>query len=114
MRDALGRFVKGNVPVNTFRGGRYEDSDGYDRLRVRDDRRGGLNYEAEEDVDALELGRGEAVHRMLDPDELARAMGFPRRYKFRGNKTERTRMVGNAVAVNTARALVRALMEVPA
>lgn len=62
----------------------------------------GLTLEDLEGVDIL--------FRMLEPDELARAMGFPRRYRFTGNKTQRTRMVGNAVEVKTARALVEALM----
>jgi DNA (cytosine-5)-methyltransferase 1 len=51
--------------------------------------------------------------RMLEPHELARAMGFSdaeTEYEFVGNKTEVTRMIGNAVAVHTATALVYALM----
>lgn len=52
------------------------------------------------------------LFRMLDPDELAGAMGFPERYRFLGNKTEKTRMIGNAVEVKTARALITSLMEV--
>lgn len=55
-----------------------------------------------EDVDIL--------FRMLEPDELAAAMGFPAHYRWPGNKTQRTRQVGNAVAVGVARALVTALM----
>ncbi|HZT90358.1 MAG TPA: DNA cytosine methyltransferase [Stellaceae bacterium] len=51
--------------------------------------------------------------RMLQPHELAAAMGFSdadREYEFQGNKTEVTRQIGNAVPVNTATALVTALM----
>lgn len=50
------------------------------------------------------------LFRMLEPQELARAMGFPERYRIEGTKEERTRMVGNAVPVNTARALVAAIV----
>lgn len=55
------------------------------------------------------------LFRMLQPDELAAAMGFSdalRRYKFAGTKTDITRQIGNAVSVRTAEALVGALMEV--
>lgn len=51
--------------------------------------------------------------RMLEPYELARAMGFSDdevEYEFAGTKTEITRQIGNAVPVNTACALVSALM----
>lgn len=49
--------------------------------------------------------RLDVFFRMLAPDELAGAMGFPASYVFRGNRTETVRMIGNAVAVGTARAL---------
>jgi len=52
--------------------------------------------------------------RMLEPEELARAMGFSdaeTAYEFAGNKTEITKQIGNAVAVNLAAALVGALMQ---
>jgi DNA (cytosine-5)-methyltransferase 1 len=51
--------------------------------------------------------------RMLDPKELARAMGFSEgeiEYEFVGTKTEITKQIGNAVPVNTACALVTAIM----
>lgn len=51
--------------------------------------------------------------RMLQPHELAAAMGFSdddQAYEFRGTKTQVTKMIGNAVPVNTATALVSALM----
>jgi DNA (cytosine-5)-methyltransferase 1 len=52
-------------------------------------------------------------YRMLEPKELARAMGFSdaeTAYEFAGNKTEITKQIGNAVPVNLAAALVGALM----
>ena len=50
-------------------------------------------------------------YRMLQPRELAAAMGFPEDYEFAGNKTEVTAQIGNAVPVNLARALVGELLE---
>lgn len=53
------------------------------------------------------------LFRMLDWPELARAMGFSDaeiQYEFAGNKAEITRQIGNAVEVNTAEALVHAVM----
>lgn len=51
--------------------------------------------------------------RMLSNRELARAMGFDDDavYEFTGNAGEVTKQIGNAVAVNTAAALVRAVLE---
>lgn len=43
--------------------------------------------------------------RMLQPHELAAAQGFPDGYRFAGNKGDQVRQIGNAVPVNTARAL---------
>ena len=48
--------------------------------------------------------------RMLQPHELAGAMGFPRSYKFCGTKTEITRQIGNAVVVHIAKALCGSLL----
>ncbi len=48
--------------------------------------------------------------RMLQPHELAAAMGFDG-YKFAGTKTEQVRQIGNAVAVRTAEALCGAMMD---
>ena len=51
--------------------------------------------------------------RMLQNDELARAMGFDdeeTRYEFHGNVGEVTKQIGNAVPVNLAAALVRATL----
>lgn len=52
--------------------------------------------------------------RMLQPHELAAAMGFnsaEARYEFVGTKTDQIKQIGNAVPVNTASALVGALFE---
>lgn len=48
--------------------------------------------------------------RMLRPPELARAMGFEN-YMFTGTREEQVKQIGNAVEVNTARALVMAILE---
>lgn len=55
--------------------------------------------------------RYDILFRMLEPRELAAAMGFSDddySYEFAGNKTEITKQIGNAVPVRTARALVAA------
>lgn len=49
--------------------------------------------------------------RMLQPHELAAAMGFPAGYKFSGTRAEQVRQIGNAVAVRTAKALCRSILE---
>jgi len=51
--------------------------------------------------------------RMLQPHELAAAMGFPRGYKWKGTKTETVKMIGNAVSVDIARALCKSLLTEP-
>jgi DNA (cytosine-5)-methyltransferase 1 len=48
--------------------------------------------------------------RMLQPRELAAAMGFDR-YEFAGTKTDQVRQIGNAVSVRQARALCGALID---
>jgi DNA (cytosine-5)-methyltransferase 1 len=48
--------------------------------------------------------------RMLQPHELAAAMGFDD-YKFAGTKTEQVRQIGNAVAVRTAEALCGTILD---
>lgn len=48
--------------------------------------------------------------RMLQPHELSAAMGFPKDYQFAGNRGERVKQIGNAVAVNLADAHVTALL----
>lgn len=49
--------------------------------------------------------------RMLLPHELARAMSFPDEYRFAGNRSEVVRQIGNAVPVQTAKALCLALLK---
>lgn len=48
--------------------------------------------------------------RMLQPQELAAAMGFPVAYHFAGNRGERVKQIGNAVEVNVAFALTSAIL----
>jgi site-specific DNA-cytosine methylase len=42
------------------------------------------------------------LFRMLQPHELAAAMGFPAGYKFCGNREDVVKQIGNAVEVNKA------------
>lgn len=53
------------------------------------------------------------LYRMIQPHETAAAMSFPPGYKFAGNRGEVVKQIGNAVAVETARALCRSLMQLP-
>jgi len=48
--------------------------------------------------------------RMLQPHELAAAQGFPRGYWFAGTKTDQVKQIGNAVPVNTAKALCESIL----
>lgn len=48
--------------------------------------------------------------RMLRPHELAAAMGFEK-YHFTGSRDEQVKQIGNAVEVNQAKALCKALLE---
>jgi DNA (cytosine-5)-methyltransferase 1 len=50
--------------------------------------------------------------RMLQPRELARAMGFEDSYQFDGTKGEQVAGIGNAVCPPVARAIVAAQMAV--
>jgi len=51
-------------------------------------------------------------HRLLKPREAARAQGFPESYEFATEKkTTKRKLIGNAVPINTARALSRKLLE---
>lgn len=53
------------------------------------------------------------LFRMLEPHELAAAMGFNTAevsYEFAGNKTEQIKQIGNAVSVSKMRACVTAMM----
>jgi DNA (cytosine-5)-methyltransferase 1 len=50
-------------------------------------------------------------YRMLQPDELKQAQGFPEDYDITGSsKKARTKQIGNAVPVNLARSLVQHLL----
>lgn len=66
-------------------------------------------------TDLVAAGRDyDILFRMLEPHELAAAMGFrddESDYEFVGTKTEQIKQIGNAVPVNSAAALVRAIME---
>jgi len=48
--------------------------------------------------------------RMLQPHELARAMSFPDDYQFTGNREQKVKQIGNAVPVQLAKALCKALL----
>jgi DNA (cytosine-5)-methyltransferase 1 len=48
--------------------------------------------------------------RMLQPHELARAMSFPKEYKFHGSREQVVKQIGNAVPVNLAKALCKSLL----
>lgn len=50
------------------------------------------------------------LFRMLQPHELAQAMGFPASYQFAGNRGEMVRQIGNAVCVGVAEALCLAAL----
>jgi DNA (cytosine-5)-methyltransferase 1 len=49
--------------------------------------------------------------RMLQPHELAAAMGFPTGYRFAGNRADQVRQIGNAVCVGVADALCTAALQ---
>lgn len=51
------------------------------------------------------------LFRMLQPHELASAMGFPDGYRITGNRAEQVRQIGNAVEVNQARHLCQASVQ---
>lgn len=50
------------------------------------------------------------LFRMLQPQELAAAMSFPKGYQFYGNRGDQVKQIGNAVPVNLARACAHALL----
>lgn len=54
-------------------------------------------------------GECDILFRMLEPPELAAAMGFVD-YHFAGTKTEQVKQIGNAVSVEMMKAIVKALM----
>lgn len=58
-------------------------------------------------------GDYDILFRMLEPHELAAAMGFntdDQEYEFAGTKTEKVKQIGNAVSVSKMKACVRAIM----
>lgn len=77
---------------------------------------GRINFVQGEILASPEGGPSAAVDilfRMLEPHELAAAMGFDSdeaAYEFAGTKTEKIKQIGNAVPVNTACALIRAAL----
>ena len=50
------------------------------------------------------------LFRMLEPEELAQAMGFDG-HEFKGTKKQKVLMIGNAVEVNMAEALCTAVLK---
>lgn len=57
-------------------------------------------------VEPRESGRRlDILFRMLQPRELARAMSFPDDYQFAGTREAKVKQIGNAVPVETAKAL---------
>jgi len=52
----------------------------------------------------------DVLFRMLTPKELAAAMSFPENYVFNGPRDAQVKQIGNAVAVNTAKALCMSLL----
>lgn len=49
--------------------------------------------------------------RMLEPDELSRAQGFPDGYWYHGTRAEQVRQIGNAVCPPVAKALCQTIAE---
>ena len=60
--------------------------------------------------DGLTYGLMDIRFRMLQPHECAAAMGLDD-YQFTGTKADRMKMIGNAVSVECARALCRAVLQ---
>jgi len=58
----------------------------------------------------VEPTRMDIYFRMLQPHELAAAMGFDG-YEFAGTKTDQVRQIGNAVSVRTAEALCGSMLD---
>jgi DNA (cytosine-5)-methyltransferase 1 len=55
-------------------------------------------------------GKGGHEMRMLQPDELQKAMGFPRQYKLlQGTRREKIHLLGNAVCPPVMKAIVQSL-----
>lgn len=82
--------------------------------RVHDIGRPTPTIAAKGHIDLIEPGEGyDILFRMLEPHELAAAMGFSSEdaaYEFAGTKTEKIKQIGNAVSVAKMKACVGALM----
>lgn len=61
-------------------------------------------------IDGCEFVIVDILFRMLRPAELARAMGFPETYSWPRAQRDAVRLIGNAVQVDQAEALVRAVL----
>jgi DNA (cytosine-5)-methyltransferase 1 len=57
--------------------------------------------------------RLDILFRMLEPGELAQGQGFPKGYKFAGNREAQVKQIGNAVPCGVAKALCLALLGTP-
>jgi len=53
----------------------------------------------------------DVLFRMLEPHELAAAMGFPKTYKLKGTREDKVKMIGNAVEVHVGKALIFAQLQ---
>ncbi len=53
----------------------------------------------------------DVLYRMLEPHELAKAMGFGDSYQFAGTKTAVKKQIGNAVEVCQSTALASAIID---
>lgn len=76
--------------------------------------RGGKPTSDQQRSDPWHIGeRFDILFRMLEPHELAAAMGFTTddaTYEFAGTKTDQIKQIGNAVSVAMMKAEVRAIM----
>lgn len=83
----------------------FGDGDRADKLIILNEHEARLFY-------AMRLfGFDDILFRMLDVDELAKAMGLPDNYFLYGNKAEQIKQVGNAVSVRTMKAICLAIGE---
>ena len=64
-----------------------------------------------EQIDGEVIGWLDIRFRMLQPHELAAAMGFPPDYEFTGTRAAKVKQIGNAVAVHLAAALCRSALK---
>lgn len=57
------------------------------------------------------VGVLDVLFRMLQPHELSAAMGFRKSYSFCGNREAQIRQIGNAIEVNTMKALCKEMLK---